>query len=90
MDNKVNLMTDPRLQVSFPEQMMINLITIRANVISLLLFSFPTEASGKRWEGRSQRTGMREKKKFPKASMEAEKAFRLQGFTVHPEVFLRC
>ncbi|GAB0179191.1 hypothetical protein GRJ2_000384400 [Grus japonensis] len=37
-------MTDPRLQDFFPEQMMINLITIRVNVISVLLFSFSTEA----------------------------------------------
>lgn len=46
--NKIHLMTDPRLQTRFPEQMMINLITIRANVTSPFLFHFPTEAAGRR------------------------------------------
>lgn len=58
-ENKVLLMTEPRLQNCFPEQMMINLITIRANVKSLLFcFAFPQrqleEAGGEDSENRLQ------------------------------------
>lgn len=91
-ESKVPLMTDPRLQ-DFPEQMMINLITqSKYHIASFIQLSHRggwKEAGRKDAENRLW-SGMREKKKFLKASREAEEAFHLQGFAVHPEVFLRC